>query len=367
MKLLGAGGTDGSSADWVGDGSGWDWSPDSRSIALVQPNPAHVDPASSEPEQLLAVLDVSSRHARVHVKLSDAFPDAWGGWAWSSDGRRIAFVRPGAATRIGVLDVTRRAVVGAAIVAARGVAYQGARLPLGEYGIGWIWITPTRLGVVQADRAKPQLLHLATVDAATGKVWQIPVTLSTRVIEKTSLVTQWTTSPNGRLIGLFAARPGSAIPSLVVADVARHTTRVLGPGTAANWSPDGRHIAVVVAASNRAACGTLRIISPRGGVATRIAKPAAACDGWPEWSDDGARLSFTRSQAGTDRVFTVGSNGYGLRALVPVPASEVTWPTGCGQIYWHQSAWLLPDSTGTLQLVRRPPLPTNSVEAWRCS
>jgi len=368
LRRLGTGGTDGSSAEWVGEGFGWDWSPDSKRIALVEPDPTNIDLESGEEGQRLAVLDVASSHVQARLKLSDSYPDAWDGWAWSPDGRRIAFIRPGAGTQIGVLDVKSRTVVGAARVAPREVVYQGPdKLPLGEYGIGWVWITATRLGVVQVDRAKPRNLRLATVDAVTGKVWQIPVTLSTRAVEQTSLVTQWTSSPNGRLIGLFTQRPGSSVPSFVVADAARHTTRVLGPGTSASWSPDGRRIAVVLATSDRTACGDLRIVPAQGGPTVRIPRPTRTCDGWPEWTNDGSALIFTRSRGGTETTFTVASDGSGLHALFPVPATEVSWPTGCAQLYWRAFAELLPDRTGALQLVRRPQLPPDSVEAWRCS
>ena len=287
---------------------------------------------------------------------------------WSPDGRRIAFVRRGRATRIGFLDVKARAVVGAVRVAEREVAYQGLRLPLAEYGIGWIWDSPKWMVVVQADRAKPRLLHLASVDAATGNVWQIPVTLSTRAIDGTSLVTQSTSTPSGRQLALFAARKGSTVPYVVVADLERHTIRVLGAGTEASFAPDGRRIALVVAARARA-CGDLRIASLRGpAITATIPKPLGSCDGKPQWAPAGSGLFFTRSTEATNTVYAVAPNGSGLRKLVPVLASEVLWPAECGRWFTYAYSFdlLLPDRTGLVQLIRRPQLPAGSREAWRC-
>jgi Tol biopolymer transport system component len=363
---LDTGGTSGSSAEWVGDGDGWDWSPDSRRIAVVEPDPTARDPATGENHQRLGVLDVAARRVRVRVPLSDSFPDVWGGWAWSPDGRRIAFVKPGNGRRTGILDVTRRALVATTSVAAGDVSYQGSRLPLATYGIGWAWLGPGRLAALQTDRSKPRRLRLAVVDAATGKSWQIPVTLSTRVIATTSLVTQFISSASGRQIAVFADRPGSAVPSVVVADLVRQTTRSLGAGTAADWSPDGRRIAVVVAASTRMGCGDLRIVALPGGHASRVARPPGACDGLPRWSDDGSELIFTRSQGAVDTVLAVAADGSGLRALLPVSASAVVWPDDCGRAFVYGPGWLLPDDTGAFQLVRRPQLPASSVQAWRC-
>jgi hypothetical protein len=171
QRRLATGGTSGSSAAWVGEGFGWEWSPNSKQIAVVEPDPTRADPESGE-AQRLAVVNVASARIQMRVKLSDSFPDAWGGWAWSQDGRRIAFVKQGGKPRIAVLDARSGAVVGAVPVATGSVAYQGTRSSLASYGIGWLWASPERLAVVQTDRATHGLLRLAIVNAATGNVWR---------------------------------------------------------------------------------------------------------------------------------------------------------------------------------------------------
>jgi hypothetical protein len=300
------------------------------------------------------------------VALSDGYPDAWGGWAWSPNGRQIAFIKPGASGRIGILDLKRNAAIATASVATRAVGYQGILSPLAEYAVGWTWVKPGRLAAVQKDRVNPRLLRLAVIDVAAGKVWQIPATLSTRVIDKSSLVTQLTSPLDGKQIALFAVRPGSTTPNVVVADLVRHTTRILGAGTTAAFSPDGGRIAIVNTTSAPKGCGDLRIVTLQEGRTSPIPKPSAACDRLPQWSRDGSKLIFTRTQATVDTVLAASPDGSDQHPLAPIPASSVVWPTDCRQIDGYQAGWLLPDNTGALQLIRRPELPTDWVTAWRC-
>src|SRR5205823_4322993 len=109
---LATGGTSGSSADWV-EGSGWDWSPDSTRIAVVEPDPGR-NSENDDPERL-AIVDAASARVSARVPLSLGEPAAWDGWAWSPDGARIAYFGPTGALR--VLDARSGAVVARAPVA----------------------------------------------------------------------------------------------------------------------------------------------------------------------------------------------------------------------------------------------------------
>jgi hypothetical protein len=156
---------------------------------------------------------------------------------------------------------------------------------------------------------------------------------------------------------LFATRAGST--DVVVADVRRHTTRTLGPGTDVALSEDGTRLAVV----NHCA---LRVASLTGSARADVPRPAAACDSLPGWSKGDSLLVFTRSQNETKTVLAVAADGSGQRTLAPVPASEVVWPAHCAGAGLYRYDWLLPDRAGVPQLVEPPQLPPDSAAAWRC-
>jgi Tol biopolymer transport system component len=368
---LGSGGTDGSSADWVGSGGGWDWSPDSKRIAVVQPDPARVDPESGEAASRLVVVDVES--GRVLGRAGPLWdPEALVGWTWSPDGRRIALVVPSPSRGLELLlldPATAATRPAAENLPTRGVRQQGFGAPLAEAAVGWDWSPDgRRLAVVQPDPQRRDesgrpLLHLDVVDAITGRAWHLPGSLPTRNVGGSSLATAgagWSWSPDGRRIAFLRARPAKP-PELVVADVVGRRVRVAGPATAAVWSPDGRRLAVTIARPSPQ-CGRVWMVAAESGTRRALVPRTVTCDENVDWWADGSFLVFERAK----RPFTVERDGSGLQELATAPATAVLWPDDCSQAGWYRGDWVLRDDAGVPRLVNRPPLPKDAFAAWRC-
>ncbi|HEX9506527.1 MAG TPA: hypothetical protein VGA62_11045, partial [Acidimicrobiia bacterium] len=270
LTRLGSGGVESSSADWVGEGLGWDWSPDSRRIAFVEPDPALTDPATGDSLERLAIADVAT--GRVVARGGPLLtPESKIGWAWSPDGRRLGFVRDDG-VHVAVLDLTKRAVTGNQLVAGGTALFAGDRVPLSQFGVGWDW-SPTgkRLGIVQADPSYRDRhtgrvpLRLAIVDAGTQATWLIPGPVSTRAFGDWSLATAdtgWVWSPDGARIALLRAVRGSSAAEVLIADVKHRTVRGVGRAIEPPiWSPDGRALALTTPRSGTL-CGAVQIVDP---------------------------------------------------------------------------------------------------------
>jgi len=368
---LGVGGTDGSSADWVGYGGGWDWSPDSRRIALVQPDPGHQDPESGEHASRLAVFDVASRRLLGHAgPLWD--PDALVGWTWSPDGRRVALVVSESERdlRLMLLDAaTGRVRTVANHLLPRTVRWQGVTTSLAEASVGWAWSPNGRwLAVVRRDStgrdgAGRALLRLDVVDVATGRLWRLPGALPTRIVAGASLATEgagWEWSPDGTRIAMLRARSAKP-PELVVADVSGRSLRSGGSATTALWSPDGRRLAVTLAPPSTP-CGGVSIVSALSGARRLLAPRTSTCDKIVDWSADGSFLLFERAA----RPFSVERDGSRLQRVATVAATAVVWPEDCSQALGYRGDWVLRDASGVPRLVKRPPLPDDIFAAWLC-
>lgn len=95
------------------------------------------------------------------------------------------------------------------------------------------------------------------------------------------------------------------------------------------WSPDGKRIAFIGGKDGSMfvmnADGTERQLLVRG-------KDPVGSAGRPSWSPDGRRLVFVGAQITTDNLYTVRSDGSGLRRLAGDIGSEPAWSPDGEQI-----------------------------------
>src|SRR5437870_2546572 len=137
-------------------------------------------------------------------------------FSWSPDGTRLAFFTFGG-DRLVVVGVGRRLRV-----SRRAAPGAGDDRPAWSPDGKRIAYVRYRLNKGTGD--------LCTVDVADGHV---------SVLLRNAVGSGVTWSPDGRTIAYdYASR-------IVLADVARHTRRTLGPGDSPSWSPDGTKIAVI--------------------------------------------------------------------------------------------------------------------------
>ncbi len=372
---LGSGGVDGSSADWVGQGLGWDWSPDAKRIAFVQPDPGRTDPGSGDSLERLAVADLTTGRVVAHAGPL-LTPEVSSGWAWSPDGRRLGFVRDDG-VRIAVLDVARRGVIANLPVAGATVLFAGDHVALSQSGVGWDWSPDGRsLGIVQSypSHRDPHTGHvplrLAVVDARTEATWLIPGEVSTRAWGDWSLATAdtgWIWSPDGTRLALLRAVPGSPVATALVADTRSRTVRVVGRATEVAWSPDGRVLALATSGL-AASCRALRIVDAANGKASFVAPHTpSTCDDALAWSPDGSTLAFTRTDGPTQTVFTVARDGSRLRQVTSaLPADSLQWPTQCRRFFSYGDSWIISDAAGAPHAVGHPSWGDATWTAPRC-
>ena len=394
-RALGSGGTSGSSSDWVGEGAGWEWSPDSRRIAFVQPDSTRPpDPSSGDPPYRIVIVDATAGRISGRVQLPsnlssnpnlvDEFAQSYVGWAWSADGRRLAFVRDGRASGpatkrglgLSVLDPANGKVRSVTpLLSRRVVAFRRYRSSLADYGVGWDWSPDgRRVAFVQPDGSHPgrtggQLpLRLAVADLATGRVWRLPGSLSTSRLNGSSLATDgtgWVWSPDGKRIALVRPASASGRLTISVADVARRTVRVVGPGTEGAWAPDGTRLAITDGSAKERCGGIWTIDVATARRSQLVRRVRGTCDTNVQWSPDASFLMFTRVSSGSELRFTVAPDGSPLRSLTEALASDVQWPDDCRQIPRY-GGWVLLDAAGIPRLVVPPRVADSSYQAWRC-
>jgi Tol biopolymer transport system component len=262
----------------------------------------------------LYVINVDGSGQRMLTSVSSASA------AWSPDGRKIAFA---GARRPGPSD--RRLAGGLWVINADGsgkrkLAPKGEDPAWSPDGRTIAFAASPRLYVVNADGGGRRRLAGNTV-AGSGKGGRMSSPA-------------W--SPDGRRI-LFSSNAGTSCDFcfhvyVVNADGSgeRRLTSSATPGPptpstvpghyAPAWSPDGRRIAFVRTTGIRRDLGDLWVMNADGRAQRKLTLGAS---GWPyaavAWSPNGRKLAFTSNRDGNADVYTVDSDGSGLRRLTNKP------------------------------------------------
>jgi Tol biopolymer transport system component len=373
LRRLGSGGHDGSTQDWVNDGSGWAWSPRSRWVAFAQPAPGATD-SEGEAKERIAVADVTAGRVIAHTGVVSA-PEVASGWAWSPDGRRIGLVGDDG-PYVRVFDVLKRHVIGGRHEVMGGTAlFAGDRLALSTFGVGWDWSPHGRwLALAAPDRARRDRRtgrvppHLVLIDPAGGRSWAVPGGLSTASLGDWSLETAgtgWLWSPDGNRLALLRPRRGSLVPDVSVIDVTKHAVRRVGQADDVAWSPDGGVLALAVYPPT--SCRRIRLVDAATGHTSALAPTVAgACDSDVAWAPDGSSFAFTRTTAAGETLYTAGRDGSRVQTVTPAESADaLQWPTRCSDYFSHESGWIVFDTTGAPHLVSRPTYDSQTA-AIRC-
>lgn len=229
---------------------------------------------------------------------ADADPDLVGDFAWSIDGRSVAFSRfaPNGDQSLHVLDVGT-----------------GEFRPVAENGTMSAWSPDgTRLAYVSLDPFAGGSA-LMIVDASGGQP---------RELAQGGTTPAW--SPDGSRIAYVTYTNESLDPyaagveELRVVEVDGGSSTTIGEASAfgppPRWSPDG---ALIAYAGGELAEGDVRIVAAEGGEPRILEGPSGAILAEPAWSPDGDRLAVTWTSAG------IFASGGGL-GLVDVESGGLT-------------------------------------------
>jgi Tol biopolymer transport system component len=133
------------------------------------------------------------------------------------------------------------------------------------------------------------------------------------------------------------------------------------------WSADGKQLAIARVENNDRS--TIFIATANGKHQRRLTS-----GGHPVWSPDGKHIAFTRGSSNANHVYTIGSDGRGLRRLTRATASELepTWsPDGDWIAYWsvradRQDIYATTVGSGTTVRLTHPPANAGDREpAWQ--
>jgi dipeptidyl aminopeptidase/acylaminoacyl peptidase len=241
--------------------------------------------AYARPEASGSGVFVMERSGKVRLVAPEA-----GAPAWSSDGRRLAYVAPGPG---GLTDLYAADASGR--LRARLTRTPAASEDNPE------WAPDGRRLVVERDGA----LVVVRADGAAER--QLGV----------GHEPAW--SPNGRTIAfaeedLFVVNAGGGAP--------RRLTTLPGPESAPAWSPDGRRIAFVAA---EAGPTDLYVLDVRTRAALRLTNDPAG-EASPGWTADGRSITFVGDRSGTPSLWRVPAAGGEAVALGgPAPLDRARW------------------------------------------
>jgi Ca2+-binding RTX toxin-like protein len=168
---------------------------------------------------------------------------------------------------------------------------------------------------------------------------------------------RWTVSPHQVLAQDAAAQPGRPALAVTLAgtgdylalvDATHRVPRRLRSGGAPAWSPDGRSLLYVDAATTGAppsAPQQVFVLDVGSGAVRQLTSdPANALA--PRWSPDGQRIAYVSTQSGSPQVWEVAADGAGGHALT-------TGPGESGPADWSPDGTRLvfaSDRSGTFEL-----------------
>jgi TolB protein len=143
------------------------------------------------------------------------------------------------------------------------------------------------------------------LDIASGR--------STRLTNSPAIDTAPSFSPTGREICFTSDRSGS--PQIYVMDAEGLNPRRISTGEAyadaAAWSPKGDKIAYAARVDG---LFEITVVDVASGIATRITRREGNSEN-PRWSPDGRHLVFSSNRAGSYDLYTMRSDGTGVRRL----------------------------------------------------
>ena len=281
------------------------WSPDGRTIAFTRVDQANNRCGEQEMGDDVDVMtvDVSTRRAQGFARC---------GWhaVWSPDGRRLAAVfnrtlrvidrRSGLARGVGRGDAVSWAADSRRLVLAdRGAVYaldlgSGRRVTVSAEAPE----RELRSGpVVSPDGKSVAIVDIATADQTTSDLYTAGSDgTHVRRIVVDGIEPRW--SPDRTQVAFVRSE------QVLVADADGTHERVVRPGFAASWAPDGYRLAVWAKDGIHAvelASGTDVLVVPG---ATH-----------PIWSGDGSKLTWSRD----DAIWTSAPDGSGATQVVPAP------------------------------------------------
>jgi TolB protein len=134
-------------------------------------------------------------------------------------------------------------------------------------------------------------------------------------------------SPDGRTL-LYTSYHGTGFPDIYRIDLATGRRTVFagfrGTNTGANFSPDGRQVAMILSGSGNS---EVYVSNPDGGQMRRLTR-SSSLEADPSWSPDGRRVVFTSDQMGGPQIYTMDAQGRAMsrvRTDISRNCSEPVW------------------------------------------
>jgi TolB protein len=176
-------------------------------------------------------------------------------------------------------------------------------------------------------------------------------------------------SPDGRRIAVVVGTPCSReilcnaslyVFSLTTRSLKRVARNVLGASVPA-WSPNGRQIAFTRSS------GEPVLVDPDGRHQRMLASGAYLF--WPAWSPDGRTIAFTAVDGNRAMTYTVGVDGRNARALLPGDDGPMSWsPDGKRIVFARNSDsgdLYVADATGKHAIQITSDLRDETLPDWR--
>jgi TolB protein len=288
-------------------------------------------PGAGEGHKMLYVMNADGSGQRLLAG------DAWMEFAWSPDGREIAFFRVGSSPRPGFY-----------VVRADGSGER--RLTRNAMGSGVAW-APDGESIAFTRGGGP----FTGLPADYRDIWVMNADGSgQRRLVKRAIEPRW--SPNGQQISFMSLRAGNWEIYVMNADgsgVKRLTRNTVSDGYPA-WSADGRSLAFSrFRPAQSSQSGTVPgysdvyVMNADGSEQRRLARNAA----FTSWSPQGSRISFSSTNGG---LYVVDADGSGLRNLARVGFGS-TWSPDGRQIAFggaHGTYVMNADGSGVRNLIR---------------